>query len=251
MTARRRRDLQRGEDVWDGRRHAQPPEHAPAARGVGLHQLDRPRVDPVQSAQGVDRDREERDIRGEDRDGLPTVDPFEPSPTTTIGATARIGTVCEATMYGRISRSSRRDCESATASTKPIAAPSRKPASASLPGEPGCMQQCTTSGGPPVALGCPNAANDVVQVRHRPVVDGERPRPSRSPPRATCSPPRAPRARRRPAARLRLDVRLRRRGSRMGRPARLRSRVCDYHNANCVVSSPRAARPLTHRRRAS
>ena len=37
--------------------------------------------------------------------------PFDPSPTTTIGAIARIGTVCDATMYGRMPRSSRRDCD--------------------------------------------------------------------------------------------------------------------------------------------
>ena len=38
--------------------------------------------------------------------------PFEPSPTTTIGAIARIGIVCEATMYGMKPRSRSRDCES-------------------------------------------------------------------------------------------------------------------------------------------
>src|SRR6185295_4264788 len=36
--------------------------------------------------------------------------PFEPRPITTIGAIARIGTVCEATMYGSRPRSSSREC---------------------------------------------------------------------------------------------------------------------------------------------
>ena len=52
--------------------------------------------------------------------------------TTTIGAIARIGTVCEATMYGRKPRWSRRDCESATAIRKPAVAPSAKPTAASF-----------------------------------------------------------------------------------------------------------------------
>ena len=35
--------------------------------------------------------------------------PFEPRPTTTIGAIASSGTVCEATMYGMKPRSRKRD----------------------------------------------------------------------------------------------------------------------------------------------
>ena len=53
--------------------------------------------------------------------------PFVPSPTTTIGAIASSGIVCEATMYGMKPRSRKRDCESATAIAKPITAPSAKP----------------------------------------------------------------------------------------------------------------------------
>ena len=84
--------------------------------------------------------------------------PFDPSPTTTIGAIARIGTVCEATMYGRIPRSSRRDCERATASPKPTTPPRKKPARASLPVNQAALSSDRMSGGPPVVVGCQNAA---------------------------------------------------------------------------------------------
>ena len=48
--------------------NAQLPEHRPAARGVGAHQLERARVGRVQAAQRVDRDREERQVGGDHRD---------------------------------------------------------------------------------------------------------------------------------------------------------------------------------------
>src|SRR3954447_24101267 len=51
------------------------------------------------------------------------------SQTTTIGATARIGIVCEATMYGSSARWASRECTSAIARTKPTTAPIAKPAS--------------------------------------------------------------------------------------------------------------------------
>ena len=54
------------------------------------------------------------------------------SQTTTIGATARIGIVCDATMYGSTPRWASRECTSATARTKPTTAPIAKPASASF-----------------------------------------------------------------------------------------------------------------------
>ena len=103
--------------------------------------------------------------------------PFDPSPTTTIGAIARIGTVCEATMYGSTPRSSRRDCESATASAKPIAAPSTKPTIASFVVNQRRVPEEWISHGPLTCVGCEERRDDVVQVRHRRVVDGERPRP--------------------------------------------------------------------------
>src|SRR4051812_15409237 len=54
------------------------------------------------------------------------------SQTTTIGATARIGTVCEATMYGRNARCASREWTSPTASRNPTIAPAAKPIMASL-----------------------------------------------------------------------------------------------------------------------
>ena len=55
-------------------------------------------------------------------------------------------------------RSSRRDCDSATASRKPIAAPSRKPAIASFIVNQAASSSEWISGGPPVVVGCQNAA---------------------------------------------------------------------------------------------
>ena len=118
--------------------------------------------------------------------------PFEPSPTTTIGAIARIGTVCEATMYGRIPRSSSRDCERATASPKPTTPPRRKPASASLPVNHAALSSDADERRAARGRRLPERRDDVVQVRHRRVVDDERPRPAASSPRATCSPPEPP-----------------------------------------------------------
>jgi len=74
-------------------------------------------------------------------------------PTTTIGAIARIGTVCEATMYGMIPRSRKRDCDSTTARRKPIVPPSRKPARASLPVNQAAFSSERIRGGPPVVVG--------------------------------------------------------------------------------------------------
>src|SRR4029079_19564713 len=54
------------------------------------------------------------------------------SQTTTIGATARIGIVCEATMYGSSARCASRECTSPTASCKPTISPIANPARASL-----------------------------------------------------------------------------------------------------------------------
>jgi hypothetical protein len=51
---------------------------------------------------------------------------------TTIGATTRIGTVCDATTQGRKPRWSSRKCASSTPSAKPSTAPSANPTAASL-----------------------------------------------------------------------------------------------------------------------
>ena len=176
--------------------------------------------------------------------------PFEPRPTTTIGAIARIGTVCDATMYGRMPRSSRRDCESTTASAKPIAAPSRKPASASLPvNHAACEQrvdQRRAAGGrrlPERGERCRGGAASSCRRRRTATS-------SRSSPRATCSPPRGPREprRRAPSTPTRRAIAAARLSCVAAAPASIT--VSDYHNAKCVVFSPRAARPVTHGRRA-
>jgi len=50
-----------------------------------------------------------------------------PSQTTTIGAMARIGTVCDATTYGKSPRSSQRECAKPMARTRPVTPPSANP----------------------------------------------------------------------------------------------------------------------------
>jgi hypothetical protein len=54
------------------------------------------------------------------------------SQTTTIGATTRIGTVCDATTHGRKPRRRTVKCASTTPSVKPRIAPSANPAAASF-----------------------------------------------------------------------------------------------------------------------
>ena len=101
------------------------PEAPTTARRVRAHQLERARVGRVEAAQRVDRDREEGQVGGDHRDRDPGGEPAaSPSQTTTIGAIARIGIVCEATMYGRKPRCSSREWWSTTPIAKPIAAPS-------------------------------------------------------------------------------------------------------------------------------
>src|SRR5689334_15006005 len=51
--------------------------------------------------------------------------------TTTIGAIARTGTVCEATTNGIRPRSNQTECASSTANTKPTTAPRANPITAS------------------------------------------------------------------------------------------------------------------------
>src|SRR5207249_2329095 len=57
--------------------------------------------------------------------------PNWPTPTTTMGATARMGIVWDMMTYGRRPRSSNRDWVKTTATLKPAAAPSAKPNAAS------------------------------------------------------------------------------------------------------------------------
>ncbi len=53
-----------------------------------------------------------------------------PSPRTTIGASARIGIVCDATTYGMIPRRSTSNWARITPSTNPMTAPKRNPTAA-------------------------------------------------------------------------------------------------------------------------
>ena len=132
--ARGRRDLQRREDVGQRGGHAKPPEDLPAARRVRAHQLERARIRRVQSAERVDRDGEEREVRRDHRDRDPRLHAFRPEPERRPSARSR-GSARSATRRctagGRAA--ARVECASTTASRKPITAPSAKPASASLP----------------------------------------------------------------------------------------------------------------------
>ena len=74
--------------------------------------------------------------------------PRPPSQMTTIGAIARIGTVCEATMYGRKPRCSRRECASTIPSAKPTEAPSTNPTAASFAVNSIASQSTSISSGP-------------------------------------------------------------------------------------------------------
>ncbi len=83
--------------------------------------------------------------------------PFEPSPMTTMGAIARIGTVCDPTTNGSRPRSRKRTCESRTASAKPKTPPSRNPAIASFIVKSAALKSEWMSGGPPVVVGSQKA----------------------------------------------------------------------------------------------
>ena len=77
--------------------------------------------------------------------------------TTTIGATARIGIVCEATMYGRSARWASREWTSPTASANPTTAPIAKPASASFAVNHAEWRSTVISSGPCERDGSPSA----------------------------------------------------------------------------------------------
>ena len=67
---------------------------------------------------------------------------------TTIGAIARIGIVCDATMYGMKPRWSSRDSESTTAIANPKIAPRTKPAAASFAVKSAASSSTSISSGP-------------------------------------------------------------------------------------------------------
>src|SRR5439155_664968 len=77
---------------------------------------------------------------------------------TTIGATARIGTVCDETTYGSRPRWRRRHSESATPSRKPNVAPSAKPTSASLAVNQVACRSWTSRMSPVPEVGLRNSA---------------------------------------------------------------------------------------------
>ena len=79
------------------------------------------------------------------------------SQTTTIGATARIGIVCDATMYGRSARCASRECTRPTARTKPTIAPIANPASASFAVNHADLSRTVIRSGPSKRDGSPSA----------------------------------------------------------------------------------------------
>jgi hypothetical protein len=85
----------------------------------------------------------------------------EESHTTTIGAIARIGTVCEATTYGRKPRWSIRECASSAPRTKPPVAPIAKPRAASFAVNAAALRSVTTSSGAS-GFGRSNSARNTV-----------------------------------------------------------------------------------------
>ena len=98
-----------------------------------------------------------------------------PSQTTTIGAIARIGTVCEATMYGRNPRRSSRECASTTPSGKPNDGAEGEADGRLLRREERGVPSRSISIGAVAPRGLEERVDDVVHVRHRQVVDDERP----------------------------------------------------------------------------
>src|SRR3954453_2496530 len=85
-----------------------------------------------------------------------------PRYTTTIGATARIGTACEATTYGRSPRCRIFHCDMKTPSAKPTEAPSTKPTAASFAVKSAACNSCTIRRSPTPAVGCWKSACTIV-----------------------------------------------------------------------------------------
>ena len=85
--------------------------------------------------------------------GIHTGSPLPPSQITTMGAIARIGTVCEPTAYGRKPRRSRFEKWKTTPIAMPTIAPSAKPTAASLAVKAAFSTRTRTRTGCPVAAG--------------------------------------------------------------------------------------------------
>src|SRR6266545_533208 len=85
------------------------------------------------------------------------------SQTTTIGATTRMGTVCEATTQGRKPRWRMRKCASRTPSAKPSTAPSAKPTAASFAVNAAASSRIVISRGPTSpGRACSNSAAKIL-----------------------------------------------------------------------------------------
>ena len=85
--------------------------------------------------------------------GIHTGSPWPPSQITTIGAIARIGTVCEPTTYGWKPRRRRFEKWKTTPIAMPTTAPMRKPAAASRAVKSAFSKRSCASGGCSVAAG--------------------------------------------------------------------------------------------------
>src|SRR3990170_1765444 len=80
-----------------------------------------------------------------------------PRPTTTIGASARIGIVCDATTYGMTPRCSTPNRAMSAPRTKPVVAPIAKPTAASLAVKSAASRSRSASSGSPSRMGSNSA----------------------------------------------------------------------------------------------
>src|SRR5690242_3445146 len=198
--ARGRTHFQRGEDVRQRRREAELPEDPPVPRRVAPHQLERPPVGGVEPADRVHRHGEERQEGGDERDGAPVLqavrqlrirpdhnhwgdyedrhrlrrdDPRqEPAPEEPKlgedGAEGEADERADREAGGRLFRGE--ECSLGEHRDQPRADPAR--------------------GGT-----APERREDVAQVRHRRVVDDERPGPALVDPEPAVALPESPQSR--------------------------------------------------------
>ena len=165
-----------------------------------------------------------------------------PSPTTTIGASARIGIVCDATTYGMTPRCS--------TPKRAISAPSRKPHRRTddesdrrfLGGEERRVEHVPREERLALANRVEQRPHDVVEVRHGRRVHGERPRPARRLPQLPIPLPQRPQ----PAGRTSRRVSARAPQSSVSRPASRRA----SHTRSGRLESCRGARSEANRHRA-
>ena len=130
-------ETERGEQVRHRRRAAAASRGLPARRRVGAHELERPRVGRAQAAQRRDGHREERQVRGDDRDR----EPAGPSATTMIGAIAMIGTVWRRHDVRHERALGSREWTNTMASASPSARRRRTPRSASRNVNTACVEE--------------------------------------------------------------------------------------------------------------